>query len=618
MSNGKIKVLILTANPKNLPHINLEEEAREIDKEIRITDHRDNIELVYASAARPADLLRALNRHRPHVVHFMGHGTPTGEILLLAEDGASHAVPPRALKAVFEAVANDNIRLVFLNACYTRAQADAIVEVIECAVGTNARIEDRAAIAFAAAFYRAIGFARSVGEGVKQARAELIVSGIPGEDKVELVARHGVDAYHLRLIDPEAAQVDGAVEPLSEIDTDTTGRVFISSAPTQQTEARLIAAALKDRGIPLWEEALALDKQFIEERIKEVLYSPGTAGGLLALTQQAGDSSQVKEVELPRIIERAKRGRNFFVVAAKFRDFDSRQLNLPGRGLTFHSVNRKSAGPEEAAEIARLVLAQRIAAIHTSLPPDRPLRLELYTKTPPPFKAGTALLVDWNHRFTGRFAAAKDWDECLLPALRDIAHTIGAAAPGRVVEADGRPSLPALTALGACFLQPLDIKIGWWQHTPGRQDQLWTIDTPREPSGFTVQINAHRPEGADLAVLVSAVPSNNVEPAFESTPDLPPFRAIVRIWKAPPQEQELANAGQAAGLAWEVRNAIMEARMSHPRIRCVHLFMAAPAGLAMMVGQLLNRAGPVQTYEHEAGEGGDRYLPAALLPAVDR
>jgi hypothetical protein len=45
----------------------------------------------------------------------------------------------------------------------------------------------------------------------------------------------------------------------------------------------------------------------------------------------------------------------------------------------------------------------------------------------------------------------------------------------------------------------------------------------------------------------------------------------------------------------------------------VHLFLAVPAGLAMMIGQVLNTFGPVRTYEHVATDAVGTYQPAALL-----
>ena len=46
-----------------------------------------------------------------------------------------------------------NLRLVVLNACNTRPQAEALTEVVDCVVSMNRTITDRAAIKFAASFY---------------------------------------------------------------------------------------------------------------------------------------------------------------------------------------------------------------------------------------------------------------------------------------------------------------------------------------------------------------------------------------------------------------------------------------------------------------------------------
>lgn len=54
-------------------------------------------------------------------------------------------------------------------------------------------------------------------------------------------------------------------------------------------------------------------------------------------------------------------------------------------------------------------------------------------------------------------------------------------------------------------------------------------------------------------------------------------------------------------------------RREYGNIGTAHLFMAVPAGLAMMIGQLLNTFGAVQTYEHVTVDGSGQYRPAALL-----
>jgi hypothetical protein len=200
----KIKVLFLAANPAGTSPLGLDEEVREIEAKIRASEYRDALELITKWAVRPDDLLQALNQHKPHVVHFSGHGSPAEEIILLDHNRNPRPVGKEALVSLLRSLERDNVRVVVLNACYSRPQAEAIAQVIDCAVGMNKAIGDRAAITFAASFYRALGFGRSVQEAFAQGKVILQLEGIPEEKTPELLARPGVDLSGLVLIDPSA------------------------------------------------------------------------------------------------------------------------------------------------------------------------------------------------------------------------------------------------------------------------------------------------------------------------------------------------------------------------------------------------------------------------------
>jgi hypothetical protein len=106
-------------------------------------------------------------------------------------------VSGRALSAAL-ASAGQGLRLVVLNACYSVAQAQAIVEVVPCAIGMNTSIGDRAAIVFAAAFYRALGFGHPVRTAFDQGVSALLLEGIPEDRTPELLCARGVDPASLR------------------------------------------------------------------------------------------------------------------------------------------------------------------------------------------------------------------------------------------------------------------------------------------------------------------------------------------------------------------------------------------------------------------------------------
>lgn len=190
--NGRIRILMLAANPRPDARLALDEEAREITEKLRLSQDRDDFDLVTRWAVRPADLLQAINEHRPHIVHFSGHGTATGEIVLVAAGGGQQPVPPEALAALFGATPDDT-RLVLLNACYSAAQAEAIGRHIDFVIGMRAPIDDRSAAIFAAAIYSALGFRRSLRQAFDQGVAALMLNGMPDPDVPQLHIRGGAD-----------------------------------------------------------------------------------------------------------------------------------------------------------------------------------------------------------------------------------------------------------------------------------------------------------------------------------------------------------------------------------------------------------------------------------------
>lgn len=195
----KIKILFLAANPSGTGSLQLDEEHRAISQKIRQSEYRDNLELTSAWAVRPDDLLQALNEHRPNIVHFSGHGSTTGELICVDNAGNAKPISTNALKSLFD-VLKDNIRLVVLNACYSKQQAEILKDVIGCVIGMNSAIGDQAAILFASSFYRAIAYGKSIDEAFRQGTVSLQLEGIPEEHTPELISSSMIDPSSICLI----------------------------------------------------------------------------------------------------------------------------------------------------------------------------------------------------------------------------------------------------------------------------------------------------------------------------------------------------------------------------------------------------------------------------------
>lgn len=196
----KIKAVFFAASPAGGSRLMIEEEIRAITQKIRAAEYRDSIELVPALAAQTDDLIQTLNQHKPQIVHFTAHGRESGEILLLDHFGYfEKTVNPNAMHALFK-VMKDNIRVVILNACYAKLQAQEIIKVVDCAIGIGNPITNQAAIIFSASFYRAIGFGRSVQEAYDQSLLALKLEGIDAKNFPELLVKEGVDPSELFLV----------------------------------------------------------------------------------------------------------------------------------------------------------------------------------------------------------------------------------------------------------------------------------------------------------------------------------------------------------------------------------------------------------------------------------
>jgi len=155
------KILVLAANPTNLPHLRLDEEIREIERGLRATRQRDRFTLVPRMATRAEDLRRAMLEVEPRIVHFCGHGTASSGVVLEDRDGRAMSAPPEALADLFNLFSNQ-VDCVLLNACHSEPQALAIARHIPYVIGMSTAIGDQAAIKFSVAFYDALGAGRPV------------------------------------------------------------------------------------------------------------------------------------------------------------------------------------------------------------------------------------------------------------------------------------------------------------------------------------------------------------------------------------------------------------------------------------------------------------------------
>ena len=198
---SRFRVLFLAANPLSTTRLALDEELHTIQQRLRTSGAADRVELCAEWALRAEELPVALMRHRPRVVHFSGHGSVTGELLFISNQSSEIPSPvsPDTLRRIFQALAG-SVQCVVLNACYSLMQAQSLTAILPCVVGMNRAVEDKAAIAFAAGFYEALTFGRSIKSAFELGCSQIeLVQYISQRDIPELLFRRDIDAdrFHI-------------------------------------------------------------------------------------------------------------------------------------------------------------------------------------------------------------------------------------------------------------------------------------------------------------------------------------------------------------------------------------------------------------------------------------
>ncbi len=163
MSNcGKIKILVVSANPVTTSFLSLEREKREIEEAIRYSPYRDFFTIEMLHAARITDLRRVFAdpQRTPNILHFCGHGGGKKGLVFEDQDGTGKFVSGEGL-AEFLSLFTECLECVVLNACYSEVQAMEIQKYVNCVIGMEESIDDESAIVFASTFYEALAAGRT-------------------------------------------------------------------------------------------------------------------------------------------------------------------------------------------------------------------------------------------------------------------------------------------------------------------------------------------------------------------------------------------------------------------------------------------------------------------------
>lgn len=373
-------VAFFTANPSSTTPLDLEGEAQAIAAELDATGLEGVLQFEHHRATTPNDVQRMLLLSRPTIVQFSGHGRAsrpaqtrnhsrstrdlvadeplpeTGGLMLHGDGGAAvKIVSGRALGDLF-ARAGSTVQLVFLNACHSATQAQAIIEHVGFVIGLDGAIRDEAARVFAVALYRALALGHTIEEAFELGVNALMLEGL--DDDVELPvlrARRGADPRKTRLV--AAPKTDDGV----------TWDVFVSYAHADREVVRPLALALHERSFRVFFDEWEITHGEVATRRREQGVE-GSTHGLLAVSPRTMAEPWVQQEYAALLDKAVTQGRLLIPVLvgrgeAKLPAFLRTRQPVDLRGLTQEALH------EQIGAIARALRGQRPG------PPPRTARL---------------------------------------------------------------------------------------------------------------------------------------------------------------------------------------------------------------------------------------------------
>jgi hypothetical protein len=219
----------------------------------------------------------------------------------------------------------------------------------------------------------------------------------------------------------------------------------------------------------------------------------------------------------------------------------------------------------------------------------------------------SAEALDWVERFAGDDPRTRrglrhpaDWNSVLLPELESACRR--ARQQNRRVMVQGAMRLPTWFAVGAHLSE-----VAGAAPATTQGGAIWSavdVNTGTRPQ-IIITDEQVVGTGDDLAltVCVSANVGPDVSSFLRGNEDVGTHLSVAL--SPGPDRQAITSSAQAAAAAVAVRDAVREI-VRDRGVKKIHLFLAMPGGLALLLGHFWDRMPPTQTYEDLVTNGYER------------
>lgn len=397
--------------------------------------------------------------------------------------------------------------------------------------------------------------------------------------------------------------------------TDPTGSVFISyrRSPARSSgneEAALVCDALRRSGVPTWWDIDSLGYEPTEAALVATLSDPSLSGAILLISPEVAASSIVRCVEAVRIFRRHRARDGFWVLPVlidlDYEDADSALGSPAGiqdlRRWNMYKVKGGTIRPSEARSIARCAVDARLKAIREK-DVDGPLSVGVFSRCAPP--TTFSLAHDFSAQFNGRKVEDGGYQAFENALLDGASRVLKVFRYPRLV-GEGRASLPLGVLVGAVYSPKAGFEFGWSQLVEGRRRQLWSLSLWTDDMEMEMDTSVIRGDPASEDLVLAVGLSADIEHAVtESLSELDvTFRACLHC---SPQAGSykpglVLEPNRGIRFVLSAIQTIHELRDDLTMKRAnLHLFMACPLAMAVMLGQSLNTFAYCHLYEHDPG-----------------
>ncbi len=181
VTHPPLRVLVVVASPKDLQSLDSQREQAIIQEALSQWTAQDLVSLYFVEQPTISSISQAMRELRPHVFHFVGHGSfLQDEAYIFLEDEAGNARPvsERTFREFF--IGHPETRLAVFNACQTATTSAhqilfglaprLLQRQLSAVVAMQYPIADTAALIFTREFYRSLALGYPIEAAISEAR----------------------------------------------------------------------------------------------------------------------------------------------------------------------------------------------------------------------------------------------------------------------------------------------------------------------------------------------------------------------------------------------------------------------------------------------------------------